>query len=96
MCHAASLGHKTEDIYNSIVNSISENLNCLKVIGADGTNTNTRHKTEIISRLERKIEHKCHWNVGKFFYTSILNIIINFYILNVSKKIYTSILNIIY
>ena len=54
MCYAVSLGHKAEDIYNAIVNSISEDLNCLKVIGADGTNTNTGHKTGIISRLERK------------------------------------------
>ena len=71
MCHVVSLCHKAEDIYNAIVNSISENLNCLKVISADGTNTNAGHKTGIISRLERKIEQKCHWNVSKFFYTSI-------------------------
>ena len=63
MCNSVSLGHKAEDKYNAIVNSIGENLNCLKVIGADGTNTNTGHKTGIISRLERKIEQKCHWNV---------------------------------
>ena len=67
MCHALSLGHKAEDIYNAIVNNISENLNCLKVIGADGTNTNTGHKIWINSRLERKIEQKCHWNVSKCF-----------------------------
>ena len=82
MYHAVSLGHKAEDIYNAIVNSTSENLNCLRVINADGTNTKTGHKTGIISRLESKIEQKCHWNVTTSFYTSILNIIINFNILN--------------
>ena len=70
MCHAVSLGHKAEDIYNAIVNRISESLNCLKVIGADVTNTNTGHKTGIISRLEGKIEQKRHWNVSKICYTS--------------------------
>ena len=69
-----------QKIYNDIVNNISENLNCLRVINSDGTNTG--HKTGIISRLESKIEQKCHWNVTTFFYTSILNIIINFNILN--------------
>ena len=54
MCHTLSLGRKAEDIYNAIVNNISGH-------------TNTGHKTGIISRLERKIEQKCHSNVSKFF-----------------------------
>ena len=54
------------------INSINENLNSLKVIDADCTKTNTGRKTGIISYLERKIEQKCHWNVIKLVYTSIL------------------------
>ena len=43
------------------------------VIGAATTNTNTEYKTGIISRLERKIEQKCHWNVIKFVYFKYYN-----------------------
>ena len=82
MCNAVSLDHTAEYIYNAIVNSISKNLNCLNVIGADGTNTNIGHKTGKISCLKRKIEKKCYWNVSTFLYTSILNILINFNKLN--------------
>ena len=60
MCHAVSLGNKAEYLYNAIFKSTRENLNCLKVICANGTNTNTGRKKGIISRLERKIEQKCH------------------------------------
>ena len=81
MGHAVSLGNKAEYLYNAIFNSFSENLNCSKVICANGTNTNSGRKKGIISRLEKKIEQKCHWNVSKFFFTSILNIIIHFNIL---------------
>ena len=68
MCHALSLGHKAEDIYNAIVNNISENLNSLKAIGADGANTNTGHKTGINSRLERKIEKNVIGMLVHFLY----------------------------
>ena len=64
VCHAVADGHISKDIFNAIINSISDaDLQKVKAIGVDGTNTNTGRKGGAVTLIEQKLQRKCHWNV---------------------------------
>ena len=70
--HTIPESGKTEHVTESIINAISpEELKMVKVVGSDGTSTNTGNNNGIITRLERHLGKKLHWNVRNYFFLYI-------------------------
>ena len=74
LCHAVSDGHKALDIFNSIKQKLGDDIQYLKVLGADGTNTNTGRRNGALSLIENHIHCKCHWNVSIYKHIHIIYI----------------------
>ena len=85
--HKSMAGHTAVDLLNGIIEGVpAEDLDKIKGVGADGTNTNTGLHGGAIALLENKLKRKLHWNVSSVF--NIKDIIIK-YIINCEFILYS-------
>ena len=67
--HVKPNGRSTaENVTNAIIESFKDvNSSNLNVLGCDGTAGNTGNKGGILARMERHLNHKCHWVVSIYY-----------------------------
>ena len=71
--HTSPISGKSEHVAASIINGMTEEeLEELKVVGADGTSGNTGVNKGVIMRIEYHLHRKLHWNVCNIYVCSIL------------------------
>ena len=64
ICHASPPSHNALDLTTTVLASIPpEEMNKVRVIGTDATNSNTGIDNGCITMLENSLKRKCHWNV---------------------------------